>query len=210
MTDTGLVPGEDGKQRCWWHGGHAAYIAYHDTEWGRPQANDRVLFEKLCLEGFQAGLSWWTVLRKRPAFRAEFADFDFEKVARFTETDIQRMLGNADIIRHRSKIESAINNAQRAADLVDEFGSIAAYFWAHEPDPASRPKLFDKQTLWSLTQTPESEAISKGLKARGWRFVGPTTMYAMMQAMGMVNDHIEGCWCRDEVEAERAAFERPH
>ena len=209
MSDTGLVIGEDGKQRCWWHGGHKAYIAYHDTEWGRPQANDHVLFEKLCLEGFQAGLSWWTVLRKRPEFRKEFANFDFEKVARYTEKDIIRMLGNAGIIRHRGKIESAINNAQKACDLVDEMGSIAAFLWSHEPDPSTRPKVFDKKTLWSLTQTPESQAISKGLKKRGWRFVGPTTMYAMMQAMGMVNDHLEGCWCRDEVEKDRAAFVRP-
>jgi len=209
VPDTGLVSEPDGKARCWWHGGHQAYIEYHDAEWGRPQADDRILFEKICLEGFQAGLSWWTVLRKRPEFRREFADFEFERVARFTEKDIVRMLGNPGIIRHRGKIESAINNAQKACDLVDEAGSIAAFFWKHEPDPTGRPKSFDKATLWSITQSPESVAISKALKKRGWRFVGPTTMYAMMQAMGMVNDHLEGCWCREDVERARAAFKRP-
>ena len=212
MTDhdgTGLIRGEDGRLRCWWHGGAADYQAYHDAEWGRPVDDDRRLFEKICLEGFQAGLSWLTILRKRDNFRAAFAGFDFEAVARFGEADVARLLQDAGIIRHRGKIEACINNAQRALALAEERGSLAAYFWGFEPAPASRPARFDYDTLRKLGTTPESTALSKDLKKRGWRFVGPTTVYAFMQAMGLVNDHLEGCYCRDEVEAERAAFIRP-
>ncbi len=205
----GLIKGEDGRTRCSWHGGIAEYAAYHDREWGRPVADDRRLFEKICLEGFQSGLSWLTILRKRENFRKGFAGFDFDKVARFTETDVERLVADAGIIRHRGKIVSTINNAARARDLVKEAGSLAAYFWRFEPDPKSRPKTLDWATLRAMPTTPESIALSKDLKKRGWSFVGPTTVYAFMQAMGLVNDHIHGCYCRPEAEAERKAFKRP-
>jgi DNA-3-methyladenine glycosylase I len=184
-------------------------MAYHDREWGRPVADDVRLFEKICLEGFQAGLSWLTILRKREHFRHAFAGFDFEKVARFGAKDVRRLLGDAGIIRHRGKIESTINNARRALALVDEAGSLAAYFWRFEPEPAKRPRKLDWPTLMTLSKTEESLALSKDLKKRGWSFVGPTTVYAFMQAMGMVNDHLEGCYCRAEVERERKAFKGP-
>ena len=206
---TGLIRGEDGRLRCWWHGGAADYLAYHDAEWGRPVGEDRRLFEKICLEGFQAGLSWLTILRKRETFRAAFAGFDFEAVARFGEADVARLLQDAGIVRHRGKIEACINNAKRAVALAEERGSLAAYFWGYEPASASRPARCDYETLSRLATTPESTALSKDLKTRGWRFVGPTTVYAFMQAMGLVNDHLEGCYCRAEVEAARAAFARP-
>lgn len=205
----GLIIGEDGLARCWWHGGKEDYMAYHDLEWGRPVADDRTLFEKICLEGFQSGLSWYTILRKRENFRAAFANFDMDKVAAFTEDDIERCMGDAGIVRHRKKIESTINNAKRAQELRAEFGSLATYFWAHEPGVADRPDRPIYEELTKLTQTDISKAISKDLKKRGWSFVGPTTVYAFMQAMGLVNDHIEGCICREKVEAERAAFIRP-
>nr|WP_319516021.1 DNA-3-methyladenine glycosylase I [uncultured Cohaesibacter sp.] len=205
----GLLVGEDGKARCWWHGGKPDYLDYHDKEWGRPVRDDRTLFEKICLEGFQSGLSWYTILRKRENFRAAFANFEIDKVAAFTEADIERCLADAGIVRHRKKIESTINNARRARDLQSEFGSLAAYFWAHEPGPEDRPERCDFASLGPLGKTDVSTRISKDLKKRGWSFVGPTTVYAFMQAMGLVNDHLEGCCCRDEVEALRAAFERP-
>jgi DNA-3-methyladenine glycosylase I len=212
MTDTlppGLEPGPDGAPRCWWCTDTEDYVAYHDDEWGRPVADDTRLYEKICLEGFQSGLSWLTILRKRDNFRAAFAGFDFEKVARFGAEDVERLLGDAGIVRHRGKIEAAINNAQRACELVDEAGSIAAFVWRYEPDPASRPARLDRAALMGLSQSPESKALAKELKQRGWRFFGPTTCYAFMQAMGMVNDHIEGCCVRAAVEADRAAFKRP-
>jgi len=213
MTDDplpeGLVRGEDGKVRCWWHGGKADYIAYHDTEWGMPVGDDHRLFEKLCLEGFQSGLSWLTILRKRDNFRAAFAGFDFDKVAEFGDADIERLLGDAGIVRHRGKIVSTINNARRAREMRDEFGSLAAFFWAREPGPEERPEVADYPALTAMTKTPTSTAVSKELKKRGWSFVGPTTVYAFMQAMGLVNDHLEGCHCRPVVEAARAAFVRP-
>ena len=211
MTDAndGLIEGEDGRLRCWWHGGHDDYEAYHDDEWGRPATEDRRLFEKLCLEGFQSGLSWLTILRKRENFRAGFANFEIDKVAEFGPADVERLLRDAGIVRHRGKIESTINNAARARALRDEFGSLAAYFWAREPGPEVRPDRLDRATLGALGKTPESTAISKDLKKRGWSFVGPTTVYAFMQAMGLVNDHIEGCYAREIVEAERAALKRP-
>ncbi len=205
----GLIVGEDGCRRCWWGAGSADYQAYHDGEWGRPVVDDRRLFEKICLEGFQAGLSWLTILRKRENFRAGFAGFDFEKVAGFGARDVERLLQDAGIVRHRGKIESVINNAARACALKEEFGTLAAYFWGFEPGPKARPKRVTRQALMKLAVTPESTALSKDLKRRGWSFVGPTTVYAFMQAMGLVNDHIEGCVVREQAEAERNAFRRP-
>jgi DNA-3-methyladenine glycosylase I len=201
--------GEDGRRRCAWGGSAPDYAPYHDHEWGRPMADDRRLFEKICLEGFQSGLSWLTILRKRENFRRAFAGFDFEKIARFGEKDVKRLLADAGIVRHRGKIESTINNAGRALELAEEAGSLAAYFWRYEPDPKGRPKRVHWETLIAMPRTPESIALSKDLKKRGWTFVGPTTVYAFMQAMGLVNDHLEGCWCRAEVEKERKAFKRP-
>lgn len=205
----GLIKGPDGRERCWWQGDDPEYRRYHDEEWGRPVHDDRVLFEKLCLEGFQAGLSWITILRKRDNFRKGFANFDRAKVARFTEKDIQRLLKDAGIVRHRGKIESVINNAKRAQEVVDEFGSLAAYVWQFEPGPDERPKKFDHASVKVVTKIPSSIALSKDLKKRGWTFVGPTTVYAFMQAMGMVNDHLHGCICREEIEKKRKSFKRP-
>ena len=196
-------------RRCWWCGEDDLYVAYHDREWGFPVADDRRLFEKVCLEGFQAGLSWLTILRKREAFRAAFANFEFERVAKFAPRDVERLLGNAGIVRHRGKIESTINNARRARELASEFGSLAAYFWRWEPVPSSRPRKLTREVLATMPTSPESIALSKDLKKRRWSFVGPTTMYAFMQSVGVVNDHIEGCFCRAEVEKERKRFTRP-
>ena len=195
--------------RCGWCGTLEDYCHYHDNEWGYPVDDDRRLFEKLCLEGFQAGLSWLTILRKREAFRKAFANFDVEKVARFNERDIERLLGDAGIVRHRGKIEAAINNAQRALELLETESSLAAYLWRYEPDPKSRPAVLTPEVLRTMTTCPEATALSKDLKKRGWRFVGPTTMYALMQAMGMVNDHQQGCWTREEAQRRRAAFKVP-
>jgi DNA-3-methyladenine glycosylase I len=204
-----LVTGEDGKKRCFWGASAPDYAIYHDGEWGRPVADDFRLFEKICLEGFQSGLSWLTILRKRENFRKGFAGFDFNKVARFGEKDVTRLLADAGIVRHRGKIESTINNAKRAVELVEKEGSLAAFVWRFEPDAKSRPKQFDWETLRAMAKTPESLALSKELKKRGWSFVGPTTMYAFMQGVGVVNDHLDGCFCRKEVERERKAFARP-
>ena len=206
---TGLITGEDGQLRCAWGGSTADYVPYHDNEWGRPVADDQRLFEKICLEGFQSGLSWLTILRKRENFRSAFAGFDFDKVATFTEADVERLLQDAGIVRHRGKIVSTINNARRAQDLVKEAGSLAAWFWSFEPGQEDRPAVVDYKTLVANPTTPVSARISKELKKRGWSFVGPTTVYAFMQAMGLVNDHIEGCKCRAEIERERARFKRP-
>lgn len=195
--------------RCWWCGEHADYIAYHDHEWGFPVADDTRLFEKLALEGFQSGLSWLTILRKRDNFRRAFAGFDFRRVARFDEADVARLLADAGIVRHRGKIEATINNAARALELVVEAGSLAAFLWRYEPDPVSRPKRLTRENAAALSQTPESHALSKDLRKRGWRFVGPTTMYAMMQAMGLVNDHLHDCPTRAEVDQARERFKRP-
>ncbi|MEM6491279.1 MAG: DNA-3-methyladenine glycosylase I [Pseudomonadota bacterium] len=205
----GLVRGADGVDRCWWCGDKPDYVAYHDTEWGRPVGDDIRLFEKLCLEGFQSGLSWLTILRKRENFRAAFAGFDFRALVGWGERDVERLLGDAGIVRHRGKIEAALSNARRAVDLIDEAGSLARFFWSFEPAAADRPHRLDYAAATALTQTAASRALSRALKQRGWRFVGPTTMYALMQAMGIVNDHLEGCAVRAEVEAERAAFARP-
>ena len=196
-------------KNCAWPGSDELYIRYHDEEWGRPVADDRRLFEKICLEGFQSGLSWITILRKRENFRRAFAGFDPAAVSRFGARDVRRLLKDAGIIRHRGKIESTVNNAKRALELIDEQGSLAAYFWSWEPAPASRPRRLTHAQLTKMSTTPQSIALSKDLKKRGWTFVGPTTCYAFMQAMGLVNDHIEGCAVRGEIEALRARFERP-
>ena len=200
-----LNEGSDGQNRCWWCGDDPLYVSYHDDEWGHPVADDIRLFEKICLEGFQAGLSWITILRKRENFRAAFAGFDFEKVARFTDQNVERLVQDAGIIRHRGKIEAAINNAQRACDLIDEVGSLGKYFWSYEPSKHVSPK--SRADIQAVSD--ESKALSKDLKKRGFKFVGPTTMYAHMQAMGLVNDHLVECAHHKIVEGKRSAFKRP-
>jgi DNA-3-methyladenine glycosylase I len=205
----GLVVGEERLARCWWGAGDSdEYRAYHDNEWGRPVVDDTRLFEKLCLEGFQAGLSWLTILRKREAFRAAFAGFDPTIVAGFGADDVERLLGDAGIVRHRGKIESAINNAGRALELASEHGSLAAFFWGWEPDEG-RPETVTYDWLMKQAQTETSRGLAKELKRRGWTFVGPTTVYAFMQAMGLVNDHLEGCHARAPCLAARAALTVP-
>jgi len=199
-----LGTGADGVVRCHWPGAHDDYLAYHDHEWGRPVVDDVRLFEKVCLEGFQAGLSWLTILRKRENFRAAFAGFDPTAVSLFDASDVERLLGDAGIVRHRGKIQSTINNAGRALDLAAEFGSLASYLWGFEP--TGQPRAADGDIPSS---TPESTALSRDLKQRGWSFVGPTTIYALMQAMGMVNDHLPGCAFHEIVERERSALVRP-
>jgi DNA-3-methyladenine glycosylase I len=197
------IVGPDGKPRCRWCAAAPEFFAYHDTEWGFPVGDDRRLFEKLSLEGFQSGLSWRTILAKRENFRAAFHDFDFERIARFTQRDVGRLLKDAGIIRHRGKIEAVINNAKRASDLVDREGSLAAFLWRYEPDA----KALGKPQTASTSQ--ESIALSKDLKKQGWAFVGPTTMFAFMQAMGLINDHAEDCVIRAKVERARKSFKRP-
>ncbi len=200
---TAIITGPDGKSRCHWCGAAPDFLSYHDTEWGFPVSDDHRLFEKLCLESFQSGLSWRTILAKRENFRAAFHDFDFDRVARFSARDITRLLKDEGIVRHRGKIESVINNARQARELVKEEGSLAAYVWRYEPD---MQQLAEPQTVSS---SPESIALSKDLKKRGWKFLGPTTVYAFMQAMGLVNDHVEACVIRDRVERARKRFRRP-
>jgi len=209
VAKEGLKRDEDGKQRCSWATSAPDYVRYHDREWGFPVEDDLRLFEKLCLEGFQSGLSWLTILRKREAFRSAFVGFDFEKVARFDRKDVRRLLGDAGIVRHRGKIESAIHNARLAVDLRDETGSLAAYFWRFEPAAQDRPKRITWSKLKAMATTPASIALAKDLKKRGFKFVGPTTVYAFMQAMGLVDDHLDGCFVRDDVEAARKKFVRP-
>ena len=194
--------------RCW-QSSDDAYNAYHDDEWGRPVTDERGLYERLCLEGFQSGLSWLTILRKRENFRRAFAAFDPDAVSRFGPRDVERLLGDASIVRHRGKIESTINNARRAVELVEAEGSLAAFVWRYEPDPATRPATLTWAALRELDRTTESTALAKELKRRGWTFVGPTTVYAFMQAMGLVNDHVEGCDSRPQVAGARAAFTPP-
>lgn len=190
--------------RCFWCNDSQIYRDYHDVEWGFPVLDDTRLFEKICLEGFQSGLSWLTILRKRENFRLAFKGFDIPSVARFTQKDIEHLVTDAGIIRHRGKIEAAINNARCAEKLLESESSLAAYFWSFEPEDSSRPQAFDVASLKTFTQTKESVALSKDLKKRGWKFVGPTTMYAFMQAMGLVNDHEEGCHVREAaLEARR-------
>ena len=209
MIDEGLIRGDDGVIRCAWADSAPEYRAYHDSEWGLPVADDRRLFEKLSLEGFQSGLSWLTILRKREAFRRAFADFDFGRIARFGESDVERLLADASIVRHRGKIEATLNNARHALELVESEGSLAAYVWRFEPGPETRPERLTWEALSSLAATAESRALAKDLKRRAWRFVGPTTVYAFMQAMGLVNDHLHGCAVRASVDQDRAAFARP-
>jgi DNA-3-methyladenine glycosylase I len=195
--------GPDGKPRCRWCSAAPEFLHYHDTEWGFPVGDDRRLFEKLSLEGFQSGLSWRTILAKRENFRAAFHDFDFERIARFTQRDVSRLLKDEGIVRHRGKIEATINNARHAAALAEQEGSLAAYIWRHEPE---RKVLAKPQ---STSTSAESLTLSKDLKKRGWKFVGPTTMYAFMQAIGLVNDHVEDCVIKARVERARRSFSRP-
>lgn len=205
----GLIEGSDRKLRCWWHDNDPEYLRYHDQEWGHPVDNDTQLFEKICLEGFQAGLSWLTILRKRDNFRQAFDGFDYHKISKYKSKDIERLVKDASIVRHRGKIESTINNANKALKMVNEFGSLGAYFWQYEPLKKERPPKFDYKSLTSFTTTDQSTAMSKDLKKRGWSFVGPTTCYAFMQSMGIVNDHIEGCICRKKITDKRQKFNRP-
>ncbi|WP_430471414.1 DNA-3-methyladenine glycosylase I [Thalassospira lucentensis] len=195
--------GTDGKCRCAWCDSAPEFNAYHDTEWGFPVTDDRRLFEKICLEGFQSGLSWRTILTKRENFRAAFEGFDFHKLATFDDKDVERLLQNAGIIRHRGKIEAAINNAKRACEMIEREGSLAAYFWRFEPDA---DEVAIPQTM---STSPTSIALSKDLKKRGWKFVGPTTVFAFMQAMGLINDHADGCFLRPEIDDIRRSFVRP-
>jgi DNA-3-methyladenine glycosylase I len=212
MTETtpvpeGLFSHDDGVLRCVWCRASPEYRRYHDEEWGFPVTDERRLFEKICLEGFQAGLSWLTILNKRESFRKGFANFEAERLVRFGAADVTRLLADAGIVRHRGKIESTINNARRVLELRQEFGSLAAYAWRHEPEPASRPPLL----LPGTARGPSAEAVamSKDLKKRGWTFVGPTTVYAFMQAMGLVNDHYEQCHARERALRARAGFQKP-
>jgi len=197
------IKGADGKPRCSWCSAAPEFFAYHDKEWGFPVSDDHQLFEKICLEGFQSGLSWRTILAKRENFRGAFHNFDFDKISRFTQRDINRLLKDEGIVRHRGKIEATINNAKRAKELVKQEGSLAAFFWSYEPD---EKKLPEPQTV---STSEESVALSKELKKRGWKFVGPTTAYAFMQAMGLINDHAVGCIYRAKVENSRKRFKRP-
>jgi DNA-3-methyladenine glycosylase I len=204
----GLAPGPDGEPRCFWGVSAPDYVDYHDREWGFPVVDDRRLFEKLCLEGFQSGLSWLTILRKREAFRRAFAGFEPAAVARFGARDVRRLLGDAGIVRHRGKIESTINNAARALEVIAERGSLSAYVWSFAPPARERPRRMTFAALRAMTETPTSVALSKDLKRRGWTFVGPTTVYAFMQAMGLVDDHLEGCAVRPAAEAARSRAPR--
>ncbi|MQY42779.1 DNA-3-methyladenine glycosylase I [Epibacterium sp. SM1969] len=201
MAELYLAP--DGEYRCKWAGGAPGFLEYHDTEWGFPVGDDIRLFEKVCLESFQSGLSWRTILEKRENFRAAFQGFDYRKVAQFDDSDVERLLQDKGIVRHRGKINAVINNAARAIELEAEAGSLAAFFWSFEPDPETLPPP------QSQTTSAESVALSKALKKRGWKFVGPTTCFAFIQAMGLINDHSEGCIIRPRVEAARAKFVRP-
>lgn len=196
------ITGPDGRPRCRWCAAAPEFFAYHDREWGFPVDDDIRLFEKICLESFQSGLSWRTILAKREHFRNAFAGFDFHQVARFDDADVARLLADAGIVRHRGKIEAVINNAQRACDMVVTEGSLAAFFWRFAPTDDDAPPQ-------SRSTSPASEALSKDLRKRGWKFVGPTTVYAFMQAMGLINDHAEGCAIRAEVEQARSTFRHP-
>jgi DNA-3-methyladenine glycosylase I len=202
MSDT-TVNGPDGLPRCRWCAAAPEFFAYHDAEWGFPVADDRRLFEKLCLEGFQSGLSWRTILAKRENFRAAFRNFEIDTVARFTEHDVERLIQDAGIVRHRGKIEAAINNARCAQALIEREGSLAAYFWRHEPEA----KDLDEPQTVSISAA--SIALSKALKKQGWKFVGPTTVFAFMQAMGLINDHAQACVVRVRAAQARQVFKRP-
>jgi DNA-3-methyladenine glycosylase I len=205
----GVAIGSDGRARCWWCVGDPLYEDYHDHEWGRPVADDRRIFEKLCLEGFQSGLSWITILRKRENFRKAFRSFDVDALARFNARSEERLMQDAGIVRNRAKIAATINNAARCRELIEELGSLAAHVWSFEPSPESRPASFDWDVLVQLGSAPEAKALSKDLKRRGWAFVGPTTVYSTMESIGLVNDHVIACDFRAEVEGERRRFKRP-
>ena len=194
--------------RCWWCGIDPLYVQYHDEEWGRPVRDDRLLFEKVCLEGFQAGLSWITILRKREHFRRAFRGFDIDRVSRLAARDVERLLQDPGIVRHRGKIESTINNARRARELRAEFGMLASYFWSWQPATQSRPPRITRETLMQMSTSPESVALSRDLRKRGWTFVGPTTIYAFMQAIGLVNDHVEGCVAGSQIRAQEIALRK--
>jgi len=197
------------NDRCFWSGNDEEYMRYHDEEWGYPVSDDVRLFEKVCLEGFQSGLSWLTILRKRDNFRAAFDGFDIHKVSLYGPDKVDELLQNAGIIRHRGKIEATINNAARAIELTEEFGTLAAYFWRFEPSAKDRPDQTDEATLRTIAQTDISKALAKDLKKRGWKFFGPTTAYAFMQAMGLVNDHTDNCKFREKATKLRAEFTVP-
>ena len=201
MSNT--IPGPDGKPRCRWCAAAPEFFDYHDREWGFPVDDDQRLFEKLCLESFQSGLSWRTILAKRENFRKAFHRFDFNKIAKFGERDVERLLADAGIVRHRGKINAVINNAKRAQELVTQECSIAAFVWSYEPNPD------DLAASQTASTSDASKALSKELKKRGWKFVGPTMVYAFMQAMGLINDHVDGCVTRDQVEKARKAFTLP-
>ncbi|RFC64213.1 DNA-3-methyladenine glycosylase I [Fulvimarina endophytica] len=207
--ETGLIEGADGRMRCRWVGTDPLYQHYHDTEWGRPVADDRRLFEKLCLEGFQAGLSWITILKKREAFRELFHGFEIERVAAMGREDVERLVADARIIRHRGKIEAAIGNGAAALRLIEREGSLAAFLWGFEPPAEERPSVMTLRWLGENPVTPASTRLSRALRREGFRFVGPTTCYAFMQSMGFVNDHVPGCHARGECESDRARFGRP-
>jgi DNA-3-methyladenine glycosylase I len=203
-----LVTGDDGQRRCFW-GASESYILYHDEEWGMPTSDDRWIFEKICLEGFQSGLSWLTILNKRENFRRAFKNFEIEKIARMRSGAVERLMADPGIVRNRKKIESTLNNAKRALELRREFGSLAAFVWQYEPSPSSRPRRKTRANLGRLSKTSESIALSKDLKKRGWSFVGPTTAYAFMQAAGIVNDHVDGCEAEARCENARRKFKVP-
>lgn len=209
MDKPGLSTNDAGLTHCSWRTAAPEYSHYHDHEWGVPVADDIQLYEKICLEGFQAGMAWITILRKREHFRRAFDGFDFRRVAQYGEADIERLMADPGIVRNRAKIVSTLNNARRACELVAESGSLAKWLWSFEPTPDERPARVDL-AYWSANPTsPASVCLSKALKKRGWTYVGPTTMYALMQATGMVNDHLEGCACREPIEALRRRFNRP-
>ena len=207
--DDSLFTGTDGRHRCWWCAGHDDYQQYHDEEWGNPAGDDCQLFEKVCLEGFQSGLSWLTILRKRDNFRKAFDDFDFNRIARFTSRRQAKLMNDSGIVRNRAKIEATINNAKRAREMVDEFGSLAAWFWQFEPPENTDNVARTKNDLCTRTTSQESILLAKELKKRGWKFFGPTTAYAFMQAMGMVNDHLADCCCYGRIKKARKKFKRP-
>jgi DNA-3-methyladenine glycosylase I len=207
-TPSGVVAGDDGIVRCWWCVGDPLLQRYHDLEWGRPLGDDPKIFEKLCLEGFQSGLSWLTILRKRDNFRKAFKSFDIPTVAHFNTRSVERLMLDAGIVRNRAKIEATIGNARRCMTLVEELGSLATYVWSFEPDGNARPKRLDRATLMEVTTSEAATAMSRDLKKRGWSFVGPTNVYSAMQSIGLVNDHLSDCVFRDEVERARTSFRR--
>jgi len=205
----GLIIAADGRAHCFWRAQAEQYQNYHDHEWGRPVTDDIRLFEKICLEGFQSGLSWITILRKREQFRTAFDNFDFRRIAGYGEDDVTRLLANAGIVRNRAKIVSTINNAKRACELIEETGSLADWLWQFAPAPGERPECVTLADWRANTSSAASISLSKALKKRGWSYVGPTTMYAFMQAMGLINDHLSGCVCRDEIEEQRRQLKLP-